>query len=151
MISTTEVPHGDGVHANTFFLRILDLLFKFYVPWCLRIVPALFLRDMYLALRLPASHTPQKTAHYSPMLHNALIALATAFSDNPHLRNLKTRLTFLEKAKSYIDIECDCPNISVVSGLAMIGNFYSSMAQQGLGYLYFGSEFFIPPASHLTL
>ena len=151
MTSTTEVPHGDGVHADTFFLRILDLLFKFYVPWCLRIIPALFLRDIYQALRLPASHTPQKTAHYSPMLHNALIALATAFSDNPHLRNLKTRLAFLEKAKSYIDIECDCPNISVVYGLAMIGSFHASMDQPGLGFLYFGNIFFFTPAFHLTL
>jgi len=72
------------------------------------------------------------------MLHNALLAVATAFSDNPHIRNVKSRLEFLEKAKSYIDTECVTPNISVVYGLAMIGNFYSSMGEQSLGYFYLG-------------
>jgi len=74
------------------------------------------------------------------MLHNAVLALATAFSNNPRIRNIKSRLQFLEKAKSYIDTECVTPNISVVYGLAMIGNFYSSMGEQGLGYVYFGKR-----------
>jgi hypothetical protein len=128
------------IDADACSPRLLDLLFKFYTPWCLRIVPARFLRDMYHAIRLPTSQTPPKIAHYSPMLHNALLALATAFSDNSRLRNIKSRLIFLEKAKSYIDTECITPNISVVHGLAMIGNFYCSMGQLGLGYVYFGKS-----------
>lgn len=46
--------------------KALDLLFKFFTSWCFRIVPALFLRDMYRALIVPRSHTPPKTPHYSP-------------------------------------------------------------------------------------
>jgi hypothetical protein len=101
-------------------------------------VPGLFLRDMYRALHLPASQTPPKTTHYSPMLHNALVALATAFSDDPRIRDLRTRRLFLEKAKGYMDAECHSPNLSVIHALAIIGTFHSSMGEQTLGYLYFG-------------
>jgi Fungal specific transcription factor domain len=126
------------VNFDITFPRLLDLLFKFFTSWCLRIVPALFLRDMYRALHLPPSHTPLKTTHYSPMLHNALVALAMAFSDDPQIRDLKSRRLFLDQAKSYIDTECQSPNISVVHALSTIGSFHSSMGEQSLGYLYFG-------------
>jgi len=120
--------------------KLLDLLFKFFTSWCLRIVPPLFLRDMYRALSLPASQPPPKTAHYSPMLHNALVALATAFSDDPRIRDLKSRQYFARRAKSYIDTECERPNISVVHALSILGSFHSSMGDQTLGYLYFGQN-----------
>jgi hypothetical protein len=118
--------------------RLLDLLFKFITCWCLRIVPPLFLRDMYRALIGPPSQPPPKTPHYSPMLHNALIALATAFSDDPRIRDLNSRQFFARKAKSYIEAECQRPNISVVHALSIIGSFHSSQGDQTLGYMYFG-------------
>ncbi|KAG6804786.1 hypothetical protein H0H93_006769, partial [Arthromyces matolae] len=73
------------------------------MSWCLRIVPDLFLRDMHLHLSTPRSQSPPKTAHYSPMIHNALLAVATAFSDDPRIRDLKARQTFATLAKSYIE------------------------------------------------
>lgn len=115
--------------------KILDLLFKFFTSWCLRIVPALFLRDMYRHLSIDP---PPVTSHYSPMLHNALIALATAFSDNPKLNDVKTRTIFAEAAKRYIEHECQKPNICVVQALSLLGSFHSSKGDQNLGYLYFG-------------
>jgi hypothetical protein len=120
--------------------RALDLLFKFFTSWCLRMVPALFLRDMYRALRLPRSRTPPKTPHYSPMLHNSLIALALAFLDDPKFRDLKSRQYFAEKAKSFTEAECQKPNISVVQALSFLGSFHSSQGDQSLGYLYFGAH-----------
>jgi len=118
--------------------RALDLLFKFFTSWCLRLVPALFLRDMYRALCVPRGHIPPKTPHYSPMLHNALVALALAFLDAPQFRDLKARRYFADKAKGYIEAECQKPNISVVQALSFIASFYSSQGDQTLGYLYFG-------------
>ncbi|KAF7967505.1 hypothetical protein HWV62_41412 [Athelia sp. TMB] len=118
--------------------RLLDLLFKFFTSWCLRIVPVLFLRDMYRVLRVPRSQTPPKTPHYSPMLHNALMSLATAFSDQPRIRDLNSRQYFARKAKEYIEAECQRPNISVVHALSILASFHSSQGDQTLGYLYFG-------------
>ncbi|KAG6831081.1 hypothetical protein H0H87_006197 [Tephrocybe sp. NHM501043] len=117
--------------------RLLDLCFKFFMSWCLRIVPDLFLRDMYQALSAPRSQPPSKTAHYSPMLHNALLAVATAFSDDPRIRDLRARHAFATLAKSYVEAECQQPNISVVHGLSTLGSYHSGLGEQTLGYLYF--------------
>jgi hypothetical protein len=118
--------------------RALDLIFKFFTSWCLRVVPALFLRDMYRSLSVPSSHPSPKTPHYSPMLHNALVALGLAFVDDSKLRDLKSRQYFANQAKSYIEIECSKPNLSVVNALSILASFHSSKGDQTLGYLYFG-------------
>ncbi|KAJ4496122.1 hypothetical protein C8J55DRAFT_545420 [Lentinula edodes] len=118
--------------------RVLDLLFKFFTSWCMRIVPVLFLRDMYRYLSVHRSQTPPKTSHYSPMLHNALLAVATGFSDNPEIRNFKARNFFADQAKRLMESEVQRPNVSVVHALSMLGSFHSSSGEQGLGYVYFG-------------
>jgi hypothetical protein len=72
------------------------------------------------------------------MLHNALVALALAFLDDAKFRDFKARQYFADKAKSYLEAECQKPNISVVQALSLIGSFHSSQGDQTLGYLYFG-------------
>jgi hypothetical protein len=72
------------------------------------------------------------------MLHNALLALATAFSDDPRICDLNTRRYFARKAKTYFEGECQRPNASVVHALSIMGSFHSSQGDQTLGYLYFG-------------
>jgi Fungal specific transcription factor domain len=128
-------------HIHYIFHRALDLLFKFFTSWCLRIVPALFLRDMYRALRIPPSQTPPKTPHYSPMLHNALVALALAFADEP-FNDIKTRQIYASAAKSFIEDECRKPNLSVVHALSVLSSYHSSQGDQTLGYMYFGMSSF---------
>lgn len=104
----------------------------------MRIVPVLFLRDMYRYLGVHRSQTPPKTSHYSPMLHNALLAVATGFSDDPQIRNFKARNLFADEAKRLMESEVQKPNVSVVHALSMLGSFHSSSGEQGLGYVYFG-------------
>lgn len=116
----------------------LDLLFKFVTSWCLRVVPPLFLRDMYRSLSAPRSQTPPKTAHYSPMLHNALLALALGFLDDPAVRDYKARHYFADEAKKYIEAESSKPNLCSVNALAAIATFHSSQGDQTLGFMYFG-------------
>jgi len=120
--------------------RALDLLFKFFTSWCFRIVPALFLRDMYRAPIVPPFHTPPKTPHYSPMLHNALVALGTAFLDDPNLRDFKSRRCFVDAAKHYLEVECQKPQLSVVHALDFLAGFHASQGDQTLGFLYFGQS-----------
>ncbi|KAJ3827917.1 fungal-specific transcription factor domain-containing protein [Lentinula raphanica] len=118
--------------------RILDLLFKFFTSWCMRIVPVLFLRDMSRYLSVNRSETPPNTSHYSPMLHNALLAVAAGFSDHPEIRDYKARKCFADEAKRLMESEVQRPNVSVVHALSMLGSFHSSSGEQGLGYVYFG-------------
>ena len=106
---------------------------------------------MHRALSTPLSSTSSsstsassaiKTTHYSPMLHNALISVATAFSDDPRVRDLRARQAFAKEAKGYLETECQMPTISVVHALSMLGSFHSGIGEQTLGYLYFGSCLF---------
>ncbi|KDQ56260.1 hypothetical protein JAAARDRAFT_36436 [Jaapia argillacea MUCL 33604] len=117
---------------------LLDMLFKFFTSWCMRVVPELFLRDMHVSLSVPPTEDPPKTHHYSPMLHNALLSLALAFSDKPYLRDVNTRRLFASKAKADIEKECEKPNISVVHALSLVGSFHSTQGEQTLGFMYFG-------------
>lgn len=72
------------------------------------------------------------------MLHNALMSLATAFSDDPRIRDLNSRQYFARKAKTYMEAEVHRPNISVLHALSILGSFHSSQGEQTLGYVYFG-------------
>ena len=118
--------------------RILDILLKFCQCWSLRIIPELFLRDMHRALSLPPTATQPRAAHYSPMLHNSALALATAFTDDPAVKDIRCRRMFASKAKSYIEGDAQKPTIALVTGLGTLALFHSTCGEQSLGYLYFG-------------
>ncbi len=72
------------------------------------------------------------------MLHNALVALATAFSDDPRVRDFKSRKYFADEAKRRWEEECRTPNISVVQALSILSSFHSTNGDQTIGYMYFG-------------
>jgi len=72
------------------------------------------------------------------MLHNALAALALTFLDDPKFRDLTTRQCYIDKAKTFMEAECQHPSISVVQALSFLGSFYASQGEQVLGFLYFG-------------
>lgn len=123
---------------------LLDRLFMFFTSWCMRAIPDYFLRDMYTYLHPPPSSSSAalpKLNHYSPLLHNCMLAVATAFSSNPEIRNPETRAKFAEKAKGYIEVECSRPNISTVQALGLFASYYSGQGQQTLGFMYFGEGY----------
>ena len=74
------------------------------------------------------------------MLHNALVALGTAFLDDPNIRDFKSRQCFAEAAKRYMEVECQKPQLSVVHALDILASFHSSQGDQTLGFLYFGQS-----------
>ncbi|KAF8208168.1 hypothetical protein K438DRAFT_1574876 [Mycena galopus ATCC 62051] len=110
--------------------KILDLAFKFSTVWCLRIVPSLFLRDMYRALSVPRSAKPPRTSHYSACLHNALLSVHALYSDDPYMRDRKTRQHFAIAAKAMLEAECWKPDISLVQAVAFIGTFYGDAGER---------------------
>ncbi|KAJ7151398.1 hypothetical protein C8R43DRAFT_886920 [Mycena crocata] len=119
--------------------KILDLSFKFFTFWTFRIVPTLFLRDMHRALSVPSFQKPPRTPYYSPMLHNALLALSAIFSDDPRLRDPKTRRYFAHAARCSLDAECRQPNISLVHALAFLGTYYADIGDRIVGDMLFGT------------
>jgi hypothetical protein len=133
---------------------LLDIFFKVFSSWCYRTVPDLFLRDMrrYLentrTVKVESSQSPSseekhitvgpKAVHYTPMLHNAILSLALAYSDDTRLSSRSTRARFVEKAKSTLETECSRPSLACVHALAYIASFYSGEGEQTLGFLFFG-------------
>ena len=93
---------------------------------------------MHRCLSTPTYSPPQKTAHYSPMLHNSMLAVATAFSDEPAIKAPATRQLFADKAKSFLEDECELPKLSAMTALSILANYYSSTNHPTLGYIYFG-------------
>jgi hypothetical protein len=67
------------------------------------------------------------------MLHNALLAVATAFSDDPAIKDPATRQLFADKAKSFLENECELPKLSVITALSILANYYSSTNHPTLG------------------
>jgi hypothetical protein len=101
-----------------------------------QIIPSLFLRDMYRALSVPRSEE-HPTTHYSPMLHNAILSVFAVFSDNPYLRDPKTRLHFVLAAKACSEVQE--PDLNMVHALALIGDFYADCGKKRISAeLYFG-------------
>lgn len=117
--------------------RLLDRLFLFFSSWCMRIIPEYFLRDMHTFLHSTSSPPPRLT-HYSPFLHNSLLAVATAFSSDPEVRKSETRARFAKEAKAYVEAECSRPSVCAVQALGMLASYFSGKGQQTLGFLYFG-------------
>ncbi|KAF7366740.1 Zn(2)-C6 fungal-type domain-containing protein [Mycena sanguinolenta] len=120
--------------------KILDLSFKFFNMWCLRVVPSFFLRDMYRALSVPRSEKPPRTSHYSPLLHNAVLSVYAVFSDDPYLKDRTTRKFFFRAAQAQIEAESLKPDISLVLGLAFIGTFYADLGERIQAELFCGRE-----------
>ncbi|KAJ7721047.1 hypothetical protein B0H16DRAFT_1699809 [Mycena metata] len=117
--------------------EILAFAFKFLTMWCLRVMPSLFLRDMYRALSAPRSESPPRTPNYSPLLHNAILSISAVYSDNPYLRDPKTREVFAKAAKASLEIECQKPTICLVPALAFIGSYHADAGDRFLADLFF--------------
>lgn len=80
------------------------------------------------------------------MLHNAFLALCSIFSDDPNIRDPKTREFFANAAKACLEAECQRPDISLVHALAFLGTYHSNNGDRIAGELYFGES--MPPVEN---
>jgi hypothetical protein len=90
-----------------------------------------------MALAL-SSETPIKTPHYSPMLHNAILAIGLCYCDESHLRTPALRKVFVTEAKKHLETEGMNPSVATVQALAHLASGHSVDAEHNLGWLYIG-------------
>ncbi|GHJ84926.1 hypothetical protein NliqN6_1328 [Naganishia liquefaciens] len=114
----------------------VDRFFRYYASWGQRTHPILFREDMQIALY--SSPPAPKTPHYSPMLHNAILAIALCFSDNPYLRLDSTRNRFAVEAKNHVEQEGTTPTVATVQALLHLASYHSTAAEHNIGWLYMG-------------
>ncbi len=100
--------------------------------------PSWFCRDFYTASSRPEAGV--RLPHYSPMLHNAILAFALAYSQNETHQSLGFRKQFAEKAKVHLDNECQSPTLSTVQALAVLSCYHNGMAEQGMSSFSDSSE-----------
>lgn len=121
---------------------LLHKLFSFHTVWLHALEPRYFLRDMLAQLttgyECSGMTGSEHAIGFSPFLHCSLMSLATALSDNPQIREKKTRNQFALCAKQYLEGECERPTLAVVRALTFLSEYHASLGERGLGYLYFG-------------
>ncbi|KZS87377.1 hypothetical protein SISNIDRAFT_460996, partial [Sistotremastrum niveocremeum HHB9708] len=118
--------------------KICDTEMSFFLSWGMRLCPSLFWRDMRYALRPGAEPSALRTNHYSPFLHNALLAICTSYSDDHQIRSQANRDIFVNAAKAAIEKECQDPTIATVAGLSLLASYHSGHSEHVLGYVYSG-------------
>ncbi|KAL7424094.1 hypothetical protein Q5752_001679 [Cryptotrichosporon argae] len=131
-----------SLHPLTFTFAqhslVLDRFFRFFASWGLRAHLPFFMRDMHHALSYPAPEALGRTAHYSPLLHNVVLAIGLAFADEEQLRADNVREMFVRQAKRYLDEEIVAPSLASVQALALLSSYYSTKGSHSVGYAYMG-------------
>jgi hypothetical protein len=111
--------------------------------------PVHFRTDMQLALSpastsYSSSSARARTAHYSPMLHNAILSIGLRFlshsssHSNHDLSSLDTLRKFSDEAKKYMRTEGMNPSVATVQALAHLASHHNLMAEHNLGWLQIG-------------
>ncbi len=108
--------------------RALLEFFLFFAGWQLRVIPHLFLRDMGIATSNPTGHL--RTQHYSKMLHNAILSVAFAYSEDEGRCSRAFRDQFAKEAKSLLETECQHTSLATVMGLAVLSSYHSGFSEQ---------------------
>ncbi|CAE6451953.1 unnamed protein product [Rhizoctonia solani] len=119
---------------------ILSRCFKYGVTWLHCMLPETFLRDMLYCLTSEASTTGDqlRLQHYTPMLHCALLAYGSAFSDNPEIRSPSSRAEFGRYAKQWLDYEFERPVMALVRALALLAEYHCGIGERSIGFMYMG-------------
>ncbi|GJN93253.1 hypothetical protein Rhopal_006300-T1 [Rhodotorula paludigena] len=119
---------------------LLARFFAYFNTWCLWVDEDSFRRDLALCLSSNPL-APSRTSFYSPLLHNAIIALACALSNDTRVSDRSAARACAARAKALLEDEGERPQLSTQQGLLLVGSYHSGNSLQGLGYLYSGIGF----------
>ncbi|CAE6481198.1 unnamed protein product [Rhizoctonia solani] len=121
---------------------ILSRCFKYGVTWLHCMIPEAFLCDMLHSLtsELSSVGNQLRLQHYTPMLHCALLAYGSAFSDNPEIRSAPFRSSLAQYAKQWLDYEFEGPPMPLIRALALLAEYHCGVGEQGAGYMYMASN-----------
>ncbi|KAG8718353.1 hypothetical protein FRC09_012791 [Ceratobasidium sp. 395] len=131
------VPFGDIQLSRYEHDVLLQRFFNYQVIWLIPMIPEVFLHNM-LYSNTHAEPPNFSMPHYSALLHCSLLAFATAFSDDPHVRSLATRSHFAGRAKQLLDSEFARPTHSLVQALTLLAEYYCGIGERNAGYMYSG-------------
>ena len=128
-----SVPISHAQHS-----AIVDRFFRYFASWCQRAVPNLFHQDMIRAITLPPNTPLPRFTHYSPFLHNIILAMALRLSDDLTLNTASNRMMFAAAAEMYMSRELPRPTLATVQALAIKSSYHSTLGDHTGGWAYFG-------------
>ncbi|RXK38884.1 hypothetical protein M231_03833 [Tremella mesenterica] len=120
--------------------ELLSIFFSYLNDWCWWTDESAFLSGLYASI----TNSSPKNMHYSPLLHNVILALACQLS--PQTVSPSTDPTIAcnvaealgERARGYIEEEADTPQLSTVKGMMLLGSYHWSRGKHSLGWFYEG-------------
>ncbi|KAM0350979.1 hypothetical protein ACHAPU_002757 [Fusarium lateritium] len=114
--------------------HLLTLFWKWQNSWQYIVPRELFVRDLYV----------DKAERYcTPLLLSAILAFASRYSARPELRSdpddpNTAGEAFAAQAKTMLHHESDAPTTSTVQATALLGLYWASIDNEGLGFMYIG-------------
>lgn len=100
--------------------------------------PQNFFADMNDHLLQPPYSPLPRWSQYSPFLHNALLAVALIWADEPELRDPAVRVQFGRRADDFLRVELSRPLLATVQGLSVKSSYHSIDGDPTAGWAYFG-------------
>jgi hypothetical protein len=80
----------------------------------------------------------RRTAHYGPLLHNAILSTGVAYLDVDFAVKDRLGAAFARRVRDLMEEEIDAPMLSTVVGLLLVGSHFSGTTRQSVGYVYSG-------------
>lgn len=114
--------------------HLLSIFWRWQNSWQYIVSRESFVRDLYV----------EKSGRYcTPLLLTAILALSSRYSSRLELRmdlaDPNTAGTiFARQAKLMLDCEYEAPTTSTVQATAILGLYWASIDNEGLGFMYIG-------------
>lgn len=114
--------------------HLLALFWKWQNSWQYIVPRESFIADLYV----------EKSGRFcTPLLLNAILALSSRYSSKPELRTdpedaNTAGYIFAEQAKAMLHYESEAPTTSTVQATALLGLYWASIDNEGLGFMYIG-------------
>ncbi|KAF4990500.1 hypothetical protein FGRMN_8431 [Fusarium graminum] len=114
--------------------HLLTLYWKWQNSWQYIVPRELFVRDLYV---------DNAGRYCTPLLLFAVLAFASRYSARPELRSDPTDPNtageaFAAQAKTMLHHEYEAPTTSTVQAAALLGLYWASIDNEGLGFMYIG-------------
>jgi hypothetical protein len=114
--------------------HLLGLFWRWQNSWQYLVSRESFVLDLYV----------EKSGRFcTPLLLTAMLALASRYSSRPELRanpndaNTSGEI-FASQAKTMLHYEYEAPTTSTVQATALLGLYWASIDNEGLGFMYIG-------------
>ena len=118
----------------------LTAFFAYFNPWCWWVDEHRFREDLTAGRDASAVSVRQelRTAHYSPLLHYAILSIGVLYLDGEFTYRERVAGTFARCASELFEEEIQEGKLSGLVGTMLLGSQHAGQGRQTIGYIYIG-------------